>query len=213
MLAHDKIGAAKQGSRPALPLPTTTSKESKMSKRSLPSVDFLRSVFDYNPETGVLTWKDRPESHFPTRRGFNCFRSTFAGKPAGCKAKSGYVYVRLDGKLHKAHRVAFAHFHGKWPTSMIDHKNGIKDDNRIENLREATASGNLQNKRNASSNNKTSRLIGVTWADHANKWKAQIHSQGKTINLGYFDDKHSAHQAYLNAKLDMHPFYVHLTEQ
>lgn len=88
------------------------------------------------------------------------------------------------GVYYRAHRVAWAITHGEWPTSDIDHINGVRDDNRICNLRAVTRS---QNRRNSSmrSDNK-SGITGVALDKKFNVWRAQIHVDGKHITLGAF---------------------------
>ena len=87
--------------------------------------------------------------------------------------------------------------HGSFPEDMIDHINGSKGDNRIENLRQATRSQNLANQKINSVN--TSGLKGVSWRKDRNKWHTQIRVSGKLKHLGYYIDKHEAHVAYCKA--------------
>ena len=150
----------------------------------------MAEVLDYNPETGVFTWK--------VRRG-----SKGAGTTATYKNTKGYVGICIDRKHMKAHRVAWLMVHGELPNGEIDHINGIKDDNRLCNLRLVSKSINQQNQRKARSDS-TSGLLGVSWYSAGNKWKADIRVGGKKKHLGYFDCKDIAHQFYLNAKREMH---------
>jgi hypothetical protein len=88
---------------------------------------------------------------------------------------------------------------------QLDHINGIKRDNRIENLREATDSENQQNQKKPPAHN-TSGFLGVTKYKRNGKWVAGIKLNGKRINLGYFDTPEAAHAAYLQKKKELHPF-------
>ena len=84
--------------------------------------EFVRSVFDYDPE-GFLVWK-------------SSLNNQFAGKRAGGVDKNGYWYVQLTRFKKKvpAHRLIFLWHHGFMP-KMVDHANRVRTDNRIENLR------------------------------------------------------------------------------
>src|SRR5205823_1285596 len=85
-------------------------------------------LLDYNHETGAFTW--RP-------------------KPAGHKHQSGYVHLRIDGQAVSAHHLAWLIAYGSWPLGVIDHINGDRSDNRIENLRDTTSKVNAQNQHKA----------------------------------------------------------------
>jgi hypothetical protein len=147
---------------------------------------------NYDPNTGAFTWAIKP-----------C-KNVRVGAVAGVLNKDGYRRIQIDGKRHLAHRLAWWFVHGNWPADQIDHINGIKDDNRIINLREATSAENQQNLGKSKRN--TSGYTGVTWHKHAEKYQAQITVNGKKIYLGYFDDPAEADQAYLDAKADLHKF-------
>lgn len=83
----------------------------------------LKSVFDYNPESGAFTWKEVP------------FRSSVAvGTVAGGLIKNGYWGLTIDGRKIPAHRAAWFYCYGEWATGVV-HINGDKTDNRIANLR------------------------------------------------------------------------------
>lgn len=106
---------------------------------------YLRECFEYDPETGVLTWKDRPRAHFRAPNAYATFQKNCAGKAAGNLAPHGYVTVRLNRKLLYAHRIAWVLMTGVWPLVNIDHVNGNKADNRWTNLRLASQSQNMTN--------------------------------------------------------------------
>ena len=95
------------------------------------------------------------------------------------------------------------YFYGEFPCSEIDHINGNKQDNRIENLRIASRSINAQNKRSARADS-VSRVLGVSWHKMANKWVAQISKSGKKFHLGSFSDIDDARNAYISAKRRLH---------
>src|SRR5690606_11695761 len=101
--------------------------------------------------------------------------------------------------------LVWMYIHGKWPEDMLDHINGIKTDNRIDNLREANFSINNQNRRTAPSSNKSSGLLGVYWHKRDKKWSSSLKVNKKRMHLGNFDNKYDAYRAYLEAKRKYHP--------
>ena len=154
------------------------------------SYDRLREVLDYDPNTGIFTWKIRMA---------RCVR---IGDVAGCVEKRiGYTTIGIDGDIHRAHRLAWFYTTGKWPVKLIDHINGQKSDNRFANLREVFEDGNSQNIRKPNKRNK-SGFLGVI--RFQNKWRASITVNGKTRRIGDYDTPEEAHQAYLSAKREYH---------
>jgi hypothetical protein len=101
-----------------------------------------------------------------------------------------------------AHRLAWAFVNGEFPKSDIDHVNGIKTDNRIENLRLATRSENQCN-RGKHANNK-SGFKGVNWNQSVKKWAARCMVNGKRTHIGYFDDVALAAAAYQQVAVSLH---------
>jgi hypothetical protein len=151
----------------------------------------LRDALDYDPDTGWFTWR--------ATRG-----RAKAGARAGRLNANGYWEIGVDGRLHQAHRLAWLYVHGAWPADQIDHVNGVRDDNRIANLREATAAQNLQNLPMRRTN--TSGFIGASWSRRTGRWLAQIKVGGKARNLGLYDTAQAAHEAYVAAKAELHTF-------
>jgi len=158
----------------------------KNSIKPLPSVEYLRECFSYGPETGALTWKDRPREHFASPTGYGIFKCRYAGRPAGAPHNAGYLQVRVAPGNYLAHRIAWAIYHGSWPTLDIDHINGIRTDNRIINLRDVSRQTNLRNSARRPCN--TSGHTGVVWHPRNGKWQAQVTIHGKNHYLGQFDD-------------------------
>lgn len=108
-----------------------------------------------------------------------------AGAVAGTRHNKGYWQVGLDGKRLQAHRVIFALHHGYLP-EQVDHINGNKSDNRIENLRAATNAQNHWNTGLRSTNK--SGVKGVHWNKAASKWSAECRANGKINYVGLFDN-------------------------
>lgn len=159
----------------------------------------VKELFDYDPVTGHLIWK------------VNTSVKKFIGKIAGALHSNGYIDVQVYGKKYKAHRLVWVWHNSDFTKNEIDHINGVRDDNRIENLREATKSENQQNQKRPRKTNK-SGYLGVSALN--NGWIAQIIDPNKKIidpnkkrlYLGYFDTPEKAYKAYLLKKRELHPF-------
>lgn len=160
------------------------------------TVERLREIFHYTPETGVFTWRNN------SIRGRG--REIKAGDVAGRKTATGYIQLSIMGVQHYANRLAWLYVYGEHPILHVDHINGIRDDNRIVNLRQATVAENLQNLAIRKSN--SSGFAGVSWKTREGKWRAQIRSKNKRIHLGFFKTKEEASLAYLAAKKELHYF-------
>ena len=156
------------------------------------SPDKLQELLRYCPETGHFYWKVNRRGHVQ------------AGQLAGRIANHGYHQIGINGRLHLAHRLAWFSIHRQWPVGYLDHINGVKDDNRITNLREVTQAENMQNIRRANTNNHSSGLLGASWNGHNGKWKACIGLHNKKFHIGYFETAEEAHQAYLRKKAEIH---------
>jgi hypothetical protein len=147
------------------------------------TIDQLHEVLDYNPETGIFIRK--------------CHRGV--GGKAGSHDTNGYLGIRVNVTRYLAHRLAWFYVHGSWPANDIDHINGVKDDNRIANLREATATQNMRNI-DAPKHN-TSGIKGVCYDKRNSKWMAYIVVNGKFKNLGRYANLEDAGKAYENYSL------------
>ncbi len=167
-------------------LTKTSDRTAHMAGKQLPSPDELRQLLDYNPGTGALTWKTRTALHFPNPGNIGAeavcrvWNRRYAGKAAfkhiGGK---GYPQGTVNCIKVEAHRVCFAIFYGHWPIE-VDHINGIKNDNRIANLREVSRQQNSCN-RSKRSDNKTG-VTGVVM--RFGKYIARIQVQGREKRLG-----------------------------
>jgi hypothetical protein len=162
-------------------------------KKTLTAEDF-RSLLNYDPETGVLTWKvDR--------------RGVLAGEVAGSilNHHSGkqYIYVRVHGRLYYAHRIAWAIYYGEEPPKMLDHRDSDSINNRIKNLRGAESRQNQYNKGLTARN--TSGFKGVSFDKERGLWSTRINlPDGKQKFLGRYETPELAHAAYCKAASELH---------
>ena len=153
--------------------------------------EILRQLLTYCPDTGTLTWKRRARDTHPNDTGRRIFNAQFPGKEALSATNSeGYRHGRIFGKLYKSHRVAFAIYYGAWPENQIDHIDGDKANNRIENLRDVTYPENGRNAVMRASNK--SGHTGVHWDKSTQKWRARIVVDNRHICLGFFEDINEA---------------------
>ena len=139
----------------------------------------LKSKLRYCPDTGIFT---RIKSSSGIRRTVGGVKS------------DGYFRLYTCGKSYYSHRLAWFYVYGKFPSNTIDHINGIKTDNRISNLREATRAENIWNIGKTSKNK--SGFKGVSFNKSYNKWSAVCTVNNKTNHLGFFITPELASQAY-----------------
>jgi hypothetical protein len=126
------------------------------------------------------------------------------GSIAGTNHSSGYLIICVDGEAYKAHRLAWLYVHGEWPEADIDHINGDRGDNRIENLRSVTRSINQQNLRAARGDTNTG-VLGVYKTDKKSKpFKSFIKADGHNKFIGNFKTVSEASAAYLFEKRRLH---------
>ena len=157
------------------------------------SLDQIKQTLSYCPDTGQFTW-------LVSRKG-----TKGKGSIAGSINNLGYVDIRVLGLRILGHRLAVWYSTGKLPSDQVDHKNGIRSDNRIANLREASAAENKQNVKAARRHNKIG-LLGFSFSKPMKKFQARIRVNNIVHRLGYFDSPEDAHQVYLAAKRNLHQF-------
>lgn len=165
-------------------LASSAEKEQKLSHEE------LKRLLHYNPDTGQFTWL--------VNRGGSARKGSIAGN----KIKTtGYMKIGVNCTRYLLHRLAWFYMTEEWPKYEIDHINGVKDDNRFHNLREADRSQNQFNSGMASNN--SSGYKGVTYCKKSRKYKSQIMIMYKRINIGYFDTPEEAHEAYKKKALEL----------
>ena len=152
---------------------------------SILTIAFLAPLFDYDPETGFVSWKID-------------FGTAKAGDRAGHVRPSGYRMIQIDGRRYQEHRIAWVLTHGDLPADgrQIDHANQVKDDNRLANLRAATRAEQQINSP-TQSNNLHGR--GVGWRADRGVWRADIYVNNARVFLGHFEHREDAQAAYEDA--------------
>lgn len=165
--------------------------------------EYLRLILDYNPETGVFTWLKNANRS-------KAWNTRWVGRIAGAKSKNGYIILSISlgwaKKRMLAHRLAFIYMEGEAP-EQVDHINGIRNDNRWENLR---AVDNFINSRNQKlRNTNTSGYNGVYWCKRRLLWYVRIGLNGKNLHGGYFEKKMDAVKARseLDVKFNYHSLH------
>ena len=145
----------------------------------------LQKLLHYESETGLFV---RLTKSAP------CVK---IGDVAGYVDPRGYVKISVDGRLYKAHRLAWLYMVGQWPNGEVDHRDANFCNNRWSNLREATRTQNIANGRIHRDN--VSGFKGVVWHEQSKKWRARIYVEGKSVSLGLHDSPDAAHIAYVIA--------------
>lgn len=144
----------------------------------------IKAHFTYNPKTGEIQRSRR-----------------YGARPVGTQSRDGYLYIKVLDRRIGAHRLAYLLETGSLPSKDIDHINGNRIDNRFSNLRDVSRGTNQENKRPTSQQNATG-FMGVSF--HYGKWRAKIQVKGKTVIVGSFNTPQAAHDAYLQAKRQLH---------
>jgi len=149
----------------------------------------LRGWLHYDQETGHFTWIKRNGG-------------VAAGSRAGSTRGEGYEQIILRGNAYQSHRLAWFYIHGEWPQAQVDHRNGVRSDNRWSNLRLATRTQNQWNTGTRSDN--SSGFKGVTRPKGRTKWHAYINENGRRKFLGSYLTAEEANQAAIAARQAAH---------
>lgn len=152
--------------------------------------EYLLQLLHYEPSTGALTRKIKTSNRVKI------------GDVVGCKNRDGYLVTRIGDILYYNHRLAWFYVHGDWPDEEIDHRNGVRDDNRLINLRRASRKQNARNSRKPSSN--SSGVKGVSWCKIMNKWFAYVGVDNQRVKVGYFDSLDDAEKSVSCTRKNIH---------
>lgn len=165
--------------------------EDEMSKRNNIDVKKLRESIHYDPDSGLFIRKAKSSG-----------RNGKVGDICGALSSEGYITISFGGIRYYAHRLAWLYVHGEMPKSQIDHINGVRDDNRLCNLRQATGSQNGMNK--SAQKNNTSGYKGVSWNAQRKKWAASIYINKRKLHIGLFVNLEDAARAVSAARIKIH---------
>jgi len=144
----------------------------------------VKKLFHYDAESGMLIWR------------FGNGRNVKPWQEVKAKNGNGYYTAKIHGKSYLAHRLAWLYVHGSFPNKYIDHKNRIRNDNRLCNLRDVNTTDNAQNI--SLPNHNKSGYIGVSWIKSHNCWTVYVKVNKKNKWLGYYknlDDAVAARKA------------------
>ena len=151
----------------------------------------LKRVLSYDPATGIFIWI--------VARG-RVSAGTIAGRvliDRSDNLERRYVVITVNSRKYRAHRLAWLYVYGAWPDHGLDHRDTDGTNNRIDNLREATATENAQNMRRHAKN--SSGIKGVFWNSDKGKWTVRIRVRGRNKHIGHFEDIDRAADAYQTA--------------
>jgi hypothetical protein len=164
-----------------------------MAKTDQITLERLKSLIHYNPDSGEFTWLKDSKN----QKDY--------GDRAGYVSVDGYVVITIEQVQHRAHRLAWFYMTGERPES-VDHANRIKSDNRFCNLRASTLQQNNCNKGLTVRN--TSGVLGVSWCKKRCRWKVQVKSFGHDFYFGMFDDIELAGLVAEEARAKIHGDYA-----
>jgi hypothetical protein len=161
----------------------------------LPPAEYLHQCFEYDGGSGKLRWRHRPQEHFPDLRSFMTWNATRAGKlVVEWQKEKGHLTIGFNRKHWAVGRVIYKMHHLVDP-DFIDHIDRNPQNNRLENLRNATLAENNRNKIKAVG---ASGLTGAV--RHGRRFRAMVWiGDGKVVRLGQFDTAEEAHAAYREA--------------
>lgn len=155
-----------------------------------PPLNVLNLLFDYDAETGSF------------KKKFSMQHGVIEPREPKSSDGNGYLTVGITDstgktRLYRIHRLVYVMHTGEKipPGITVDHKNGIPDDNRFENLRLVSQKVNSRNKKRFNRN--TSGYTGVSFNKEKDKWTSYIRIDGKLKYLGSYETAELAYQARL----------------
>lgn len=154
-----------------------------MAKNDILTYEQVREMFDYDEGTGILTWKIKHGYKYP-------------GDEVGYTHRNGYRILDWGRTDITIHRIIWLWFNGNYPLQYIDHINGIRDDNRICNLRDVSQRENTHNKKE----HREGKKPGAFYNKWEQRWDARIYYEGKQYRLGMYDTEELALEAYALAQ-------------
>jgi len=146
----------------------------------------LKEFLHYDPDTGIVTWKERDRKYCYSDQSWKCFNTQHFGNVAGHIDCSGYRIIEIFGSAYKAHRLAFLYMLGRFPSEDVDHISGVRADNRWSNIREVSGSENSRNSK-LSKQSKTG-IPGVCWHKGRARYQITICIERKGTHLGRHKD-------------------------
>jgi hypothetical protein len=150
-----------------------------VAKNDILTYEEAMQLFDYNPESGIITWKiDNHKARI--------------GNIAGYLHSYGYIQIMVGHREYRAHRLAWLLMYKVWPSKNIDHINGIRDDNRIFNLRDVSQRENSCNRKE----HREGKRPGYFYNQWEKRWDARIFYAHKLKRLGVYDTEDQAAHAY-----------------
>jgi HNH endonuclease len=145
----------------------------------------LQELLHYDPGSGEFRWRVQTKSNHR------------AGDIAGCRMRSDYWTIHIDGRSYRAHQLAWLYMKGEWGRPLIDHRDGDPLNNRWRNLRRSNLSNNACRSRHERSNRQV--FAGITLDRRSGQWTARISKGGRGYLLGRFATNEAAHEAYATA--------------
>lgn len=163
------------------------------------SLDYLQSILDYDPSTGIFRWK--------VMRNQNATPGAIAGRTDS----HGHIQITIDGTAYGAHRLAWFIMTGKLPPLDIDHENRKRADNRFVNLREATRRQNINNQ--PARKTSATGIKGVYPHKASGRYAATLKRTGKPRHIGLFDTAEEAAEAVRFEILREHGAFANIEER